>query len=48
LRLLSAELLIALAEITSLQHEPDGTPNAMFVFYFARSVYFSEFPDWVA
>ena len=38
------ELAVALAEITSRQHEPDGTPNSTFVWYFARSLYFSEFP----
>jgi hypothetical protein len=38
------ELSVTLAETTSRQNEPDGRPNSMFVWYFARSVYHSDIP----
>ena len=36
------ELAVAIAEETSRQNEPDGRPNSLFVFGYARTVFFSE------
>jgi hypothetical protein len=35
------DLAMAIAEETSRQNEPDGRPNSQFVWYYARTVYFS-------
>lgn len=35
------DLSMAIAEETSRQNEPDGRPNSQFVFYYARTVFFS-------
>lgn len=42
------QLANAVAAKISSQNEPDGRPNSMFVFHFARSVYFSDLPTGTA